>query len=1218
MIVGTHRAVRFLRELHDLCIRRLRLLLAEPQKWSLGSAGTWVGVTFSSTLGLVWLPKQKSLKLMDMATEAIAGRLTAGQWREMLGFLEHVWSIVRRHRYTIDRLWAPCQQGGELLTQGPAAIVTPTAEQRQLLARAAHVAANTPGASLLACVRDSPYRPSGAVRWVLIGDAAREDDDLDAGLGGHLYHLWCYMPLSQEMFDAFDTPHLEFLQAGMLAITHSRRLAHANWILLAADALGTPTVLSARAKARLMREIHEELISHPEFAAYIRPKLRLETGQRWGVANGIGDAASRAQFDRVERLYAQMGVTPTRVEYSPEAVSFLSAVLLRDAFQARVAAARLWRELTGEPVRRAASHMEQPVVPTDRQIHAAMATVSDGTVHGADEWAAYGYIVIDVRRPGPLGNPWPVLSSQPARWAVESYQRYLLAPRRQVGAVVQARGGELHETFEGDALRRLAERRDCELLRLARLAADGAWLHFVCTCPPGAPCHRVVVTHAVATMSAQLTCARIRAREIDPYRGDNGNPPMPAPPPLWGAPPDSRPPSPPTSPPSSPPRSRPPSPPPSPSHGFQLPHTPPGVGAESEPPHASTPPPPVPAPPPPRARGRPSFALPSTPPAVPAGGQAPRADAAAEQAQKGSPVYDRLLEARRRIAGYWMPRTPPGFEPAGARLRGGDERGEAPRCCPPPFSAAPGVPDADARRRLTLPRTPSPRIMRREAEGSCKKHAEREVLINAAQDRAQGLAEASSRLPGRYAPRPDDPATWIATLRNMLQLQRRAAPRNTLKQENSNLKHWRAWCEHNNTDVIRPSVHLAATYGDDAVAAEQMFWAGALPFIMNRMNEAWVAQPKGRPRPPKPSSAMAVLRGVRRIHVKRLGIESVSLTAAVQVCDGMLREYAERHGPEALIPRRKEPFTRELIEGMLNIPSGTRLSNGAVVNWDTLEWRMVRALLCFMAQSGARKCTVSLPSGVQFNLMHLSLANVVWMIRAWGPEPIAAPTAMHFALLSLGDYALLRMPPDKADQLSLHWGADPIYLPYDPDELICAARELAEAELARACPADQRRLVPLFTDRRGDPLRHFRIDPLLHAMLEQLMPAAETHKYSWHSFRSWLACALLSLKAADGSRLCSEGTIQCMLRWRSPEALRVYARLNPSEYGGLLSSAMTADVSSVRTTNAHTGITYDYDSHAARLQAALPAMYANARAEDDGDEEPLDGLDADSLGPDDL
>eukprot|EP00966_Prymnesium_polylepis_P312897 7230606-Prymnesium_polylepis.1 len=73
-----------------------------------------------------------------------------------------------------------------------------------------------------------------------------------------------------------------------------------------------------------------------------------------------------------------------------------------------------------------------------------------------------------------------------------------------------------------------------------------------------------------------------------------------------------------------------------------------------------------------------------------------------------------------------------------------------------------------------------------------------------------------------------------------------------------------------------------------------MFWPAALPFILNRMNEgqAWVLQPKGRALPQKPGSAMAVLRGVRRIHVKRLGIESVSLTAAVQVCDGMLRDCA--------------------------------------------------------------------------------------------------------------------------------------------------------------------------------------------------------------------------------------------------------------------------------------------------------------------------------------
>eukprot|EP00966_Prymnesium_polylepis_P196493 4553587-Prymnesium_polylepis.1 len=39
-----------------------------------------------------------------------------------------------------------------------------------------------------------------------------------------------------------------------------------------------------------------------------------------------------------------------------------------------------------------------------------------------------------------LGNPWPVLPGQSAEWAVESYQRSLFAPRRQVGAVVRGLG----------------------------------------------------------------------------------------------------------------------------------------------------------------------------------------------------------------------------------------------------------------------------------------------------------------------------------------------------------------------------------------------------------------------------------------------------------------------------------------------------------------------------------------------------------------------------------------------------------------------------------------------------------------------------------------------------------------------------------------------------------------------------------------------------------
>ena len=90
VVVGVRRTVRFLQELFDLGVRRLQLQLADPKKWSVGSSGTWVGVCFSSTLGLVWLPRQKALKLMEMAATAADGKMTAGEWREMLGFLEHV------------------------------------------------------------------------------------------------------------------------------------------------------------------------------------------------------------------------------------------------------------------------------------------------------------------------------------------------------------------------------------------------------------------------------------------------------------------------------------------------------------------------------------------------------------------------------------------------------------------------------------------------------------------------------------------------------------------------------------------------------------------------------------------------------------------------------------------------------------------------------------------------------------------------------------------------------------------------------------------------------------------------------------------------------------------------------------------------------------------------------------------------------------------------
>ena len=66
-------------------------------------------------------------------------------------------------------------------------------------------------------------------------------------------------------------------------------------------------------------------------------------------------------------------------------------------------------------------------------------------------------------------------------------------------------------------------------------------------------------------------------------------------------------------------------------------------------------------------------------------------------------------------------------------------------------------------------------------------------------------------------------------------------------------------------------------------------------------------------------------------------------------------------------------------------------------------------------------------------------------------------------------------------------------------------------------------------------------------------------RYSMHSWCIYLACALLEAGA-------SHATILAMLRWRSEDALKLYARMNDSKYADWLAKASQAEISNIRTT----------------------------------------------------
>ena len=160
-------------------------------------------------------------------------------------------------------------------------------------------------------------------------------------------------------------------------------------------------------------------------------------------------------------------------------------------------------------------------------------------------------------------------------------------------------------------------------------------------------------------------------------------------------------------------------------------------------------------------------------------------------------------------------------------------------------------------------------------------------------------------------------------------------------------------------------------------------------------------------------------------------------------------------------------------------------------------------------------------------------------------------------------YALLRPPPSKADPFSLHWGPCTIYLRYSASETINAARELAREELRRAVDPAKREEEPLFVTGDGAAWRHIELAAIFHSLIVATRGEERAKQVSMHSWRVYLACALLSQGA-------SFATIQAMLRWRSEDALRIYARMNDFKYADWLTSAQGATISSVRTTTSAT------------------------------------------------
>ena len=138
---------------------------------------------------------------------------------------------------------------------------------------------------------------------------------------------------------------------------------------------------------------------------------------------------------------------------------------------------------------------------------------------------------------------------------------------------------------------------------------------------------------------------------------------------------------------------------------------------------------------------------------------------------------------------------------------------------------------------------------------------------------------------------------------------------------------------------------------------------------------------------------------------------------------------------------------------------------------------------------------------------------------------------------------LLKHGISKNDPFGSYFAATPSFLAYREGTDRCACRALARLELAAGLEGAARGRTPLFGPEPGVEFTHHQLDQALKLLLTRGagVPEAELENYSVHSFRIFVACALL---AAGAPRW----LIKRMLRWRGDDSLEIYARVNDSEW----------------------------------------------------------------------
>ena len=372
--------------------------------------------------------------------------------------------------------------------------------------------------------------------------------------------------------------------------------------------------------------------------------------------------------------------------------------------------------------------------------------------------------------------------------------------------------------------------------------------------------------------------------------------------------------------------------------------------------------------------------------------------------------------------------------------------------------------------------------------------------------------------------------------------------------------HWKKWVKFClETGISEWRDDLEANSGRDQVGYQEEIdiCSAFVVTVLAGMKEG------GRGRhAPLPSSAMNVLRGVRRNHKSQT--PKIHMVPVAEVSDtllGLVESYKQQHGYKMLLPRRKEPWRRPWVVRISKLRHSQHLTLAGRRVDTSLFWCSWFAMWDVLCQTGFRKAEVSVPSSGCFNPQeHLTRASLMWRIK--GVE-VADPPSSLLKSAGEGDCAILIPACSKTDRFGVIWGNKPIYLPIRFNADYCAALSLMKLELRFPAHNKDRLLLPLFQSMPGQPFTCHQLTTVLEDVKDACLPLHVDHSlFTYHSCRIFLCTCLGSITP----KLSTE-QIQAICRWQSAASVLIYNRMQPHDYINMLDRANHAVISSYSSAN---------------------------------------------------